>query len=72
MKLELPCEKAKYNGDMQVICRETGMGCAHQTYKSCKGWWVMTEDYILCKRRANDETTGGRVAGGAVPQEPRS
>lgn len=52
MQIKLPCEYAKHNSRMQVICRKQGgTYCGHQYYKSCKGWWALSDTAAGCPLR---------------------
>lgn len=51
MKLTLDCPLAKYGPDMAIICARDGEPCAHQFYKSCKGWWVLSPGATDCPIR---------------------
>ena len=57
MKLVLTCPKAKYGPDMMIICTHDGQPCAHQYFKSCKGWWALTPGADRCPVRG--ETNNG-------------
>ena len=51
MKLTLDCPLAKYGPDMAIICARDGEPCAHQYFKSCKGWWALTATAAKCPIR---------------------
>ena len=42
MKIELECEYAAYDSRMRIVCKKVNMLCAHQRFKPCKGWSVLT------------------------------
>lgn len=51
MKINLGCEHAKHDNRMRVMCLKTGMPCAFQFYKRCKGWWALTDGASGCLAR---------------------
>ena len=54
MKIEIGCQKAKHDAQMRVRCEALGGGlCAHQRFKSCKGWWVCTDQAGACPARTS-------------------
>lgn len=42
MKLNLECENAVYGDKMRIYCKVSDNLCAHQRFKPCKGWSVLT------------------------------
>ena len=56
MKIKLDCKNAAHDKEMRVICRATGGLCAHQYFKSCKGWWTTSPQALTCPLR---DKTGG-------------
>lgn len=54
MKLTLDCPLAKYGPDMAIICARDGEPCAHQYFKSCKGWWALSPDAARCPMRGEN------------------
>ncbi len=55
MKLELSCEYAQYDETMRINCTKSGGRCAHQRFKSCKGWCVLTPQAQECPARDKKE-----------------
>lgn len=54
--LTLSCPSASYDSRMQIRCgRSDGAPCGFQHFKSCKGWWVLTEEAARCKLRRKEE-----------------
>ena len=51
MKLILECPWAKYDSRMRIECTKAGGQCAHQRFKPCKGWCVLTEQAAKCTAR---------------------
>lgn len=52
MKIELSCKYAEYDSRMRIRCRKAeGELCAHQYFKRCKGWCVLTEGAGSCPLR---------------------
>ena len=51
MKLTLNCPNAAYGDGMIIICKTTGQPCAHQYYKRCKGWYVLSDGARTCPGR---------------------
>ena len=51
MKLSLDCKQAYYNAKMQIMCRKINDTCAHQYFKRCKGWCVLTDEAKQCPLR---------------------
>ena len=51
MNLTLSCPLAKYGPDMMILCGRDGQPCAHQFYKSCKGWWALSPGATDCPIR---------------------
>lgn len=57
MKLTLTCPQAKYDSEMRITCRRAGGLCAHQRWKPCKGWAVLTEGADTCPARETKKVT---------------
>ena len=51
MKLTIDCPNAAYGDGMIIICKTTGQPCAHQYYKRCKGWYVLSDGAQTCPGR---------------------
>ena len=51
----LDCPFAAYTREMHIACRKTGELCAHQRWKPCKGWCVLTEQAGRCPARKDDD-----------------
>lgn len=54
MKLTIDCPYGSYNAQMQIMCAKTSDICAHQRYRSCKGWWILTDQAGACPARKDD------------------
>lgn len=65
MKITLDCPQAYHAEEMRVYCRATKEPCAHQHYKSCKGWWVCSPGAAKCplRKEPNDGQEPTPVAG---------
>ena len=57
MKLTLECPYARYDAQMRISCAKAKDLCAHQRYKPCKGWCVLTDQAGSCPAR-KDEPDG--------------
>lgn len=55
MRIKLECENAKYDERMRILCKRSNMLCAHQRFKPCKGWCVLTE-WKSCTGRNHGKT----------------
>ena len=57
MRLTLECPRARYGAGMMIVCMRDGELCAHQYYKPCKGWSVLSAGARRCPLREerNDE-----------------
>ena len=44
----LKCPHARYADEMKINCERTGGRCAHQRFKPCMGWWVLTDQARDC------------------------
>lgn len=55
MKIKLDCPNAKHDNKMKVWCKVVDNYCAYQYFKSCKGWWVNTEQAKDCLMREKAE-----------------
>jgi len=57
MKLTLSCPHGEYTGGMRIRCRKSGTLCGHQYFKSCKGWWALTDSAGKCplRRESHEE-----------------
>lgn len=57
MKITIECPHGTYDREMKINCDKTGGRCAHQRYKPCRGWWVLTDQAKRCPaREVKDET----------------
>lgn len=56
----LTCPKSKYDADMRIRCTVADDLCAHQRYKPCKGWCVLTEQAEQCPARKDENSKIGR------------
>lgn len=50
MKLEIACPNGEYTDGMKIYCKATGSLCGNQRFKSCKGWWVLTDNARKCPK----------------------
>lgn len=68
MKLTLTCPYARYDGEMRIMCKKAEGPCAHQRWKPCKGWAVLTEGADKCpvKEAKADGDKAGPVKAGRV------
>lgn len=55
MTLTLGCPHAKYVEGLKINCDKTGDRCAHQFFRRCKGWWVLSETAKKCPLRREGE-----------------
>lgn len=55
MKLTLTCPYAAYGERMRIQCKKADGPCAHQHFKSCKGWWVLTPAADDCPLREENK-----------------
>ena len=51
MRLTLDCPQAEYRENMVIWCKRTGEPCAHQYYRKCKGWYVLSDGSKDCPAR---------------------
>lgn len=52
MKIKLDCPYARHEpGTMRIWCEKVKTYCAHQYFKSCKGWWALTDEAGKCPAR---------------------
>ena len=58
---KLTCPYARYNAQMHIDCTKTSEVCAHQRWKPCKGWCVLTDQAGVCPGR-REETNAKRTA----------
>lgn len=56
MRINIECPNGYYDREMRIICRKDGGPCAFQYFKSCKGWWVLTNGARTCARRVKRGT----------------
>lgn len=55
MKLTLECPKAQYDTEMRIRCLAADGGlCAHQRFRQCKGWCVLTGQAKDCPARGDE------------------
>jgi len=57
MKITLDCPNAYHGTGMRVYCRSTNGLCGNQYFKSCKGWWTLTEAAKKCPIRGKSIQT---------------
>lgn len=57
MKIKLDCANAYHGTGMRVYCRVTNGLCGNQFFKSCKGWWTLTEAAKKCPIRGKSIPT---------------
>lgn len=51
MKIKLTCPWAKHDDKMRIICIKRGGLCGNQYFRSCKGWWALTDRAAECPVR---------------------
>ena len=51
MKLTIECPRARYGEGMVIYCDKDGQPCAHQYFKRCKGWYVLSDGAKQCPIR---------------------
>lgn len=51
MNVKIACPYGVYKSGMKIHCTKTGNLCGNQYFKSCKGWWVLTENAKKCPIR---------------------
>ena len=51
MKLAIDCPNGSYDEKMKINCSAVNGRCGNQRFKSCKGWWVLTENAKNCPMR---------------------
>lgn len=61
MKLKLDCPRGKYGPGMAIYC-EDGKPCAHQYFKPCKGWYVLSNGAKSCPMRKERENGAENAA----------
>lgn len=61
MTLKLDCPRGKYGAGMAIYC-EDGKPCAHQYFKRCKGWYVLSDGAKNCPIRKERENGAGDTA----------
>lgn len=47
-KPTLDCPYASYTAEMRVFCSKAKGLCGNQYFKTCKGWWTLTEAAADC------------------------
>lgn len=47
MKLTCNCKNGEYRG-IKIWCNALNNYCGNQRFKSCKGWWVLTDNAGRC------------------------
>ena len=50
----LECPNAEYVSGMRIRCKKLNGPCVHVHFKSCKGWWVLSEHARRCPVREED------------------
>ena len=55
MKLTIECPKARYGEGMVIYCDRDDQPCGHQYFKSCKGWFALTDGAKSCPMREERE-----------------
>jgi len=63
VEIKLTCPQARYISEMRIGCRACGDLCAHQYYKSCKGWWALTPMAERCPLRDKKQDEGSEDHG---------
>lgn len=62
MKLTVSCPRGQYGPGMAIYCDKDGQPCAHQYYKTCKGWFVLSDGAGKCPLRKEQTDGQGRTA----------
>ena len=55
MKVTINCPNGKYDNNMRIRCKASGMLCAHQYWCACKGRCQLTESAAKCPGRSKKE-----------------
>ena len=55
MKVTIGCPNGKYNSDMRIVCKASGMLCAHQYWCGCAGRCKLTKGAENCPGRNEKE-----------------
>lgn len=55
MKINIECPNGRYDSEMRIICSKDNEPCAFQYYRTCKGWWVLTDGAETCLRRVQKD-----------------
>jgi len=51
----LACPHAEYRDEMRIYCKAAETYCGNVYFKSCKGWWVLTDNAGRCPLRKGDK-----------------
>lgn len=51
MKLTINCPHGQYGAGMVIYCTKDHQPCAHQYFKACKGWYVLSPGAEDCPGR---------------------
>lgn len=63
MRLTLECPHGEYVEGLKINCDKTGGRCAHQYYRKCKGWWVLSDAAGRCPLREEARQNERRETG---------
>ena len=56
MKIKLECPHASYGAGMKIRCAKLDGGlCPHQYFRSCKGWWALTDRARECPMKREEK-----------------
>lgn len=62
MEVKLSCPQAEYRARMRIYCKSAGGWCGNVYFKSCKGWWVLTDAAAKCPIRTRTDKDGDENA----------
>ena len=57
MKVKLDCPYGRYDSEMRIICGKDNEPCGWQYFRSCMGWWALSEGAATCVRRTEGNGT---------------
>ena len=58
MTPRLTCPHARYISEMRIFCDAANDLCGNVYFKTCKGWWVLSENAARCPLRRKENTDG--------------
>ena len=51
----LSCPHAEYRDGMRIYSNKADAYCGNQYFKTCKGWWALTDKAGRCPVRKDDQ-----------------